>query len=142
MLFIRRRGARSSSRGMQVDSTIEFAVHTGDRCTAMELAGAALRSAGHRVDATPGAIVAESGNRLLTVLLGALVHPSREYRRYELVVSTFGGRSTLTLRHAAPGTAVAGGSIGAARRRAGWHHVTGLVEGALRAAGVLVAPSR
>jgi hypothetical protein len=122
-----------------METTIEFAVHTGDRCTAMELAGAALRSDGHRVDTVPGTIVAESGNRMLTVLLGALVHPSREYRRYELVVSTAGGRSTLTLRHAGHGPAVAGGTIGVARRRARWRHVTGLVEGALRSAGVLVA---
>lgn len=121
-----------------METTIEYSVHTGDRSTAMELAGAALRSAGHRVDALPGTIVAESGNRLLTVLLGALVHPAREYRRYELVVSTDGGRSTLTLRHADHGPAVAGGAIGSSRRREHWRHVTGQVEGALRSAGLLV----
>jgi hypothetical protein len=121
-----------------MEDTIEFAVHTGDRLTAMEVAGSALRTAGHRVDALPGSITATSGNRVLTTLLGAMVHPSREYRRYEVVVSTIGCRSLLTLRHAGNGTAVAGGSIGAARRRAGWQQVTSSVEGALRSAGVLV----
>ncbi|MGU3409918.1 hypothetical protein ACLBWP_07400 [Microbacterium sp. M1A1_1b] len=122
-----------------METTIEYAVHTGDRRTAMELAGAALRTAGHRVEAAPGTIVAESGSRVLTVLLGALVHPTREYRRYELVVSTAGGRSTLTLRHADHGPAVVGGTIGAARRHEHWRRVTGLVEGTLRSAGLLVA---
>ncbi|OIH94604.1 hypothetical protein [Curtobacterium sp. MCBA15_001] len=121
-----------------METTIEYAVHTGDRRTAMELAGAALRSDGHRVDALPGSIVAEAGSRLLTVLLGALVHPGREYRRYELVVSTAGGRSTLTLRHADHGPAVAGGTIGAARRQEHWRRVTGSVERSLRSAGLLV----
>ncbi|KQS14459.1 hypothetical protein ASG04_00835 [Curtobacterium sp. Leaf183] len=123
-----------------METTIEYAVHTGDRSAAMELAGAALRSAGHRVDAAPGTIVAESGSRVLTMLLGALVHPAREYRRYELVVSTAGSRSTLTLRHADHGPAVVGGSIGADRRREHWRRVSRAVEGSLRAAGLLVAP--
>ncbi|WP_144763437.1 hypothetical protein [Curtobacterium sp. 9128] len=120
-----------------METSIEFAVHTADRSTAMELAATALRSAGHHVEAVPGTITASSGSRLWTVLLGALVHPSREYRRYEVVVSTAGGRSLLTLRSAGEGPAVAGGSIGAARRRQRWEHVTGLLERTLRSAGLL-----
>ncbi|WP_420365068.1 hypothetical protein AAEP80_15660 [Curtobacterium sp. L3-7] len=122
-----------------MESMIEFAVHTGDRRTAMELAAAALRSEGHDVVAAPGSITATSGNRFLTVLLGALVHPAKQYRRYEVIVSTAGGRSLLTLRHAGHGPAVAGGSIGAARRRERWHDVVRVLERTLRSAGLLVA---
>ncbi|ROP64175.1 hypothetical protein [Curtobacterium sp. PhB115] len=122
-----------------MDATTEFAVHTGDRCTAMEVAGAALRQAGHHVESTGGTLTATTGNRLLTILLGALVHPSREFRRYELSTTVTGTSTTITLRHSGHGTAVSGGSIGATRRRAAWHEVTSALERALRAAGVLQA---
>ena len=67
-----------------MDTTTEFAVHTGDRCTAMEVAAAALRRTGHHVESTGGTMTATAGSRTLTILLGALVQPAREYRRYEL----------------------------------------------------------
>lgn len=120
-----------------MDATRHFAVHTGDRCTAMEVAGAALRTAGHRVESTGGTLTATTGNRLLTILLGALVHPSREFRQYELSTTVTGTSTTMTLRRTGHGTAVSGGSIGAARRRAAWHEVNAALERALRAAGVL-----
>ncbi|MDM7889049.1 hypothetical protein QUG98_11350 [Curtobacterium sp. RHCJP20] len=125
-----------------MEHTTEYAVHTGDRCTAMEVAGAALRQAGHRVESTGGTITATTGNRLLTILLGALVHPSREFRRYELSTTVTGTSTTLTLRHAQHVTAVSGGSIGAGRRRSAWQQVEATLERALRAAGVLTAPPR
>ncbi|MBF4608805.1 hypothetical protein [Curtobacterium sp. VKM Ac-1393] len=122
-----------------MDTTRHFAVHTGDRCTAMEVAGAALRTAGHRVESTGGTLTATTGNLLLTILLGALVHPAHEFRQYELSTTVTGTATTITLRHTGHGTAVAGGSIGAARRRAAWHDVNSALERALRAAGVLQA---
>ena len=120
-----------------MNTTTEFAVHTGDRCTAMEVAGAALRQAGHHVESTGGTITATSGSRGWTILLGALVHPSREFRRYELSTTVTGTSTTITLRHSGHGTAVSGGEIGAARRHDAWHRTTRLVERALRQAGVL-----
>ncbi|QZQ54490.1 hypothetical protein KZI27_14405 [Curtobacterium sp. TC1] len=122
-----------------MDSRTEFAVHTGDRCTAMEVAGAALRTTGHHVESTGGTLTATTGNRLLTILLGALVHPASEFRRYELSTTVTGTSTTITLRHSGHGTAVSGGSIGASRRRAAWHEVSASVERALRSAGVLQA---
>lgn len=124
-----------------MDTTTEFAVHTGDRCTAMEIAGAALRRTGHRVESTGGTITATTGNRLLTILLGALVHPSREFRRYELSTVVSGASTTITLRHAPHGPAVSGGSIGASRRQASWHQVNTTLERALRSAGLLAGRS-
>ncbi|MCA5924676.1 hypothetical protein [Curtobacterium oceanosedimentum] len=120
-------------------TTTEFAVHTGDRCTAMEVAGAALRRSGHHVVSTGGTLTATTGNRLLTILLGALVHPSREFRRYELSSIVSGASTTIMLRHAGHPTAVSGGSIGASRRRTAWREVTAGLEHALQAAGVLQA---
>ncbi|WIE74765.1 hypothetical protein [Curtobacterium sp. MCSS17_007] len=125
-----------------MEHTTEYAVHTGDRCTAMEVAGAALRETGHRVESTGGTITATTGNRLLTILLGALVHPSREFRRYEVSTTVTGTSTTITLRHAQHGVAVSGGSIGAGRRRSAWRQVEATLERALRAAGVLTAPPR
>ncbi len=93
-----------------MDTTTEFAVHTGDRCTAMEVAGAALRRAGHRVESSGGTITATRGSRALTILLGALVHPAREFRRYELSTIVTGTSTTITLRHSGHGTAVSGGA--------------------------------
>ncbi|WP_144713815.1 hypothetical protein [Curtobacterium pusillum] len=122
-----------------MDTTTEFAVHTGDRCTAMEVAGAALRQAGHHVESTGGTLTATTGSRTLTILLGALVHPSREYRRYELSTTVSGTSTTITLRHSGHGTAVAGGGIGAGRRQTAWRQVNVTLERALRSAGVLVA---
>lgn len=122
-----------------MDATTEFAVHTGDRCTAMEVAGAALRQAGHTVETTAGTLTATTGSRALTILLGALVHPSREFRRYELSTTVSGTATTITLRHAGHGTAVSGGGIGAGRRQTAWQQVNATLEGALRSAGVLVA---
>jgi hypothetical protein len=121
-----------------MDTTTEFAVHTGDRCTAMEVAGAALRQTGHHVESTGGTITATTGNRVLTILLGALVHPSREFRRYELSTTVTGTSTTITLRHSGHGTAVSGGSIGAGRRQHAWRQVNATLERALRSAGVLV----
>ncbi len=125
-----------------METTTEFAVHTGDRCTAMEVAGAALRRIGHRVESTGGTLTATTGNRMLTILLGALVHPSREFRRYELSSTVTGTSTTITLRHAESGTAVSGGSIGAGRRRSAWQQVNAALEHALRSAGVLTGPPR
>jgi hypothetical protein len=125
-----------------MEHTTEYAVHTGDRCTAMEVAGAALRQTGHRVESTGGTITATTGNRLLTILLGALVHPSREFRRYELSTTVTGTSTTITLRHAQHATAVSGGSIGAGRRRSAWQQVEATLERALRTAGVLTTPPR
>ncbi|MBA8991843.1 hypothetical protein FHW23_003121 [Curtobacterium pusillum] len=122
-----------------METTTEFAVHTGDRCTAMEIAGAALREAGHHVESTGGTITATTGSRVLTILLGALVHPSREFRRYELSTTVTGTSTTITLRHSGHGTAVSGGGIGAGRRQAAWRQVNATLERALRSAGVLVA---
>lgn len=122
-----------------MDATTEFAVHTGDRCTAMEVAGAALRRTGHQVESTGGTLTATTGNRVLTILLGALVHPSREFRRYELSTTVTGTSTTITLRHAGHGTAVSGGGIGADRRQSAWRQVNATLERALRSAGVLVA---
>jgi len=122
-----------------MNTTTEFSVHTGDRCTAMEVAGAALRQTGHHVESTGGTITATCGSRVLTILLGALVHPSREFRRYELSTTVTGTSTTITLRHSGHGTAVSGGGIGAARRWTAWHEVNGTLERALRAAGVLQA---
>ncbi|SOC87569.1 hypothetical protein SAMN05660766_1251 [Curtobacterium sp. 314Chir4.1] len=122
-----------------MNTTTEFAVHTGDRCTAMEVAGAALRQTGHHVESTGGTITATSGSRLLTILLGALVHPSREFRRYELSTTVTGTSTTITLRHAGHATAVSGGGIGADRRRSAWQQVNATLERALRSAGVLAA---
>ncbi|MGN8049914.1 hypothetical protein ACTJKO_09505 [Curtobacterium sp. 22159] len=120
-----------------MDATTEFAVHTGDRCTAMEVAGAALRQAGHHVESTGGTITATTGSRMLTILLGALVHPSREFRRYELSTTVSGTSTTITLRHAGHVTAVSGGGIGAGRRQSDWQQVNAMLERALRSAGVL-----
>lgn len=120
-----------------MDTTTEFAVHTGDRCTAMEVAAAALRRTGHHVESTGGTMTATAGSRTLTILLGALVQPAREYHRYELSTVVDGATTTITLRRAGHGTAVSGGSIGANRRRAAWQQVTAAVEDAFRAAGVL-----
>lgn len=125
-----------------METTTEFAVHTGDRCTAMEVAGAALRQAGHRVESTGGTLTATSGSRALTILLGALVHPSRQFRRYELSSTVTGTSTTITLRHAVHGTAVSGGGIGAGRRRSAWQQVNATLERSLRAAGLLTAPPR
>lgn len=124
-----------------MDTTTEFAVHTGDRCTAMEIAGAALRQAGHHVESSGGTITATSGSRVLTILLGALVSPSREFRRYELSTVVSGTSTTITLRHAAHGPAVSGGTIGAGRRQIAWHQVNTTLERALRSAGVLAGRS-
>uniref|UniRef100_A0A942YD35 Uncharacterized protein n=1 Tax=Neobacillus citreus TaxID=2833578 RepID=A0A942YD35_9BACI len=124
-----------------METTVEYAVHTGDRCTAMEVAGAALRQAGHHVESTGGTITATSGNRLLTILFGALVHPSREFRRYELSTTVTGTSTTITLRHSSHGTAVSGGGIGATRRQTAWRQVNQTLERALRSAGVLVTRS-
>jgi len=124
-----------------METTTHFAVHTGDRCAAMEVAGAALRRTGHRVETTGGTITATTGSRFLTILLGALVHPSRQFRRYELSTVVTGTSTTITLRHAGHGTAVAGGEIGALRRRSSWQQVDAALERALRSAGVLVARS-
>jgi hypothetical protein len=120
-----------------MDTTTEFAVHTGDRCTAMEVAAAALRRTGHHVESTGGTMTATAGNRLLTILLGALVHPSREYRRYELSTVVDGAATTITLRRSGHVTAVSGGTIGANRRHAAWQDVTVTLEDAFRSAGVL-----
>ena len=125
-----------------MEHTTEYAVHTGDRCTAMQVAGAALRQTGHRVESTRGTITATTGNRLLTILLGALVHPSREFRRYELSTTVTGTSTTITLRHAQHATAVSGGSIGAGRRRSARQQVEATLERALRGAGVLTTPPR
>lgn len=125
-----------------MEHTTQYAVHTGDRCTAMEVAGAALRQTGHRVESTGGTITATTGNRLLTILLGALVHPAREFRRYEISTTVTGTSTTITLRHAQLGTAVSGGSIGAGRRRSAWQQVEATLERALRTAGVLAGPPR
>jgi len=122
-----------------MDRTTEFAVHTGDRCTAMEVAGAALRQTGHRVESAGGTITATRGSRALTILLGALVHPTREFRRYELSTTVTGTSTTITLRHSGHGTAVSGGGIGAGRRTTAWQQVNATLERALRSAGVLVA---
>ncbi len=122
-----------------MNTTTEFAVHTGDRCTAMEVAGAALRQTGHRVESTGGTITATTGSRMLTILLGALVHPSREFRRYELSTTVTGTSTTITLRHSGHGTAVSGGGIGAGRRQSAWQQVNATLERALRSAGVLAA---
>lgn len=122
-----------------MNTTTEFAVHTGDRCTAMEVAGAALRQTGHRVESTGGTITATTGSRALTILLGALVHPSREFRRYELSTTVTGTSTTITLRHSGHGTAVSGGGIGADRRQSAWRQVNTTLERALRSAGVLAA---
>jgi len=125
-----------------METTTEFAVHTGDRCAAMEVAGAALRRTGHRVETTGGTITATAGSRVLTILLGALVHPSREFRRYELSTTVTGTSTTITLRPAGSGTAVSGGGIGAERRRSAWQQVNAVLERALRSAGVLTGPPR
>ncbi|WJX98806.1 hypothetical protein ACRQ4C_12120 [Curtobacterium sp. SP.BCp] len=121
-----------------MEARTEYAVHTGDRRAAMEVASAALRRSGHEVTTTGGTITARSGSRFLTTLLGALVHPSRQFRHYELSTTVTGASTTITVRPLHHGTAVAGGAIGAERRRAAWRQVTSAVEGALRSAGVLV----
>lgn len=139
MLLQRRRGVPLAlGEGAAMEARTDYAVHTGDRRTAMEVAGAALRRSGHEVTSTGGTITATSGNRFLTILLGALVHPSREFRRYEVSTTVTGTSTTITVRPAGHGTAVAGGTIGTERRRAAWRQVTASVETALRAAGVLV----
>ncbi|MBT2502900.1 hypothetical protein [Curtobacterium sp. ISL-83] len=122
-----------------METTTEYAVHTGDRRTAMEVAGAALRQSGHHVESTGGTLTATAGNRVLTILFGALVHPEREFRRWELSSTVTGASTTITVRPSGHGTAVSGGGIGAERRRAAWHAVNANLEGALRAAGVLVS---
>ena len=122
-----------------METTTEFAVHTGDRCAAMEVAGAALRRTGHRVETTGGTITATAGSRVLKILLGALVHPSREFRRYELSTTVTGTSTTITLRHSGHGTAVSGGEIGAKRRHDAWRSTAAVIERALRQAGVLSA---
>jgi hypothetical protein len=122
-----------------MEATTEFAVHTGDRCTAMEVAAAALRRTGHHVESTGGTLTATTGSRVLTIMLGALVHPSREFRRYELSTTVTGTSTTITLRHADHGTAVSGGGIGAGRRQDAWRQVNSTLERAFRSAGVLVA---
>ncbi|WP_141399096.1 hypothetical protein [Curtobacterium sp. 'Ferrero'] len=121
-----------------MEQRTDYAVHTGDRGTAMEVAGAALRRSGHAVTSTGGTLTATAGSRALTILLGALVHPSRQFRRYEVSTTVTGASTTLSVRATVHGTAVAGGPIGAERRRSAWRQVTGTVETALRAAGVLV----
>jgi hypothetical protein len=121
-----------------METTTDYTVLEVDRCTALELVDSALRAHGHRVVAQDGRLLVASGDRLLTALLGALVRPSRQYRRYELTVSATPEHAVLTLRHADHGAAVVGGMIGANRRRASWQHVSALVETTLRGAGVLL----
>ena len=122
-----------------METTTEFTVLEHDRPTAVEVVAAALRDDGHHVRVDADRITATCGSRFLTVLLGALVPPAREYRRYELDVTSAAGLTVLTLRHAAHGTAVAGGAIGIARKRESWRRTTGVVEGALQGAGLLRA---
>ncbi|PZE68207.1 hypothetical protein [Curtobacterium sp. MCBD17_021] len=121
-----------------METTTEYAVLERDRCTAVDLVDAALRADGHRVVPDTDRLVVSGGDRVLTALLGALVHPTRQYRRYELALTSVPGHAVLTLRHADHGAAVAGGPIGAHRRRAAWHRVTALVEATLHGGGVLL----
>jgi hypothetical protein len=121
-----------------METTTEYAVLEDDRCTAVELVGAALRAEGHRVEPVAGRLVVSGGARVLTALLGALVPPERQYQRYDLDVSSGPGHAVLTLRPAAHGAAVAGGMIGSHRRRAAWHRTTTLLETALHEGGVLL----
>jgi hypothetical protein len=121
-----------------MDARTEYDVHTGDRRTAMEFAGAALRRSGYDVATDGGTIVATSGSRFLTIMLGALVRPSLQFRRYEVSATVNGTSTTVTVRPLGHGTAVAGGAIGTERRRTAWRDVNGVVEGALRSAGVLL----
>lgn len=121
-----------------METTTEYTVRDGDRCTAVELAGAALRAEGHRVEAVDGRLVVTGGARVLTALLGALVPPTRQYQRYDLELSEAPGQAVLTLRPADHGAAVAGGIIGANRRRAAWQRTTTLIETTLHEGGVLL----
>jgi hypothetical protein len=121
-----------------METTTEYAVREHDRCTAVELVGTALRADGHRVAHGVDRLVVSGGDRVLTALLGALVHPTRQYRRYELALSSTPAHAVLTLRHADHGAAVAGGPIGARRRHEAWHRTAALVEASLLAGGVLL----
>ncbi|PZE85087.1 hypothetical protein [Curtobacterium sp. MCBD17_032] len=121
-----------------METTTEYAVREDDRCTAVELVGSALRADGHRVAHRHDGLLVSGGDRVLTALLGALVHPARQYRRYEVALSSVPGHAVLTLRHADHGAAVAGGPIGARRRRAAWHRTAALVEASLHEGGVLL----
>ncbi len=137
MLTLAGRGSVRERRGHAMETTTEFTVLEHDRRAAVEAVTAGLRGAGHHVHAEADRITATCGSRFLTALLGALVHPAREYRRYELDVASAAGRTVLTLRHTAHGTAVAGGAIGIARKRESWRRTSGVVEGALQGAGLL-----
>jgi hypothetical protein len=121
-----------------METTTEYTVLEHHRCTAVELVDAALRAHGHRVVPEDGRLLVAAGDRLATALLGAFIRPSRQYRRYEVVLSSIPGHAVLTLRHADHGVAVVGGMIGANRRRAAWHHVAALVETTLHGGGVLL----
>jgi hypothetical protein len=121
-----------------METTTEYAVREHDRCTAVELVDTALRADGHRVAHGVDRLVVSGGDRVLTALLGALVHPTRQYRRYELALSSTPAHAVLTLRHADHGAAVAGGPIGARRRHEAWHRTAALVEASLHAGGVLL----
>jgi hypothetical protein len=137
MLTLADRGSVRGRRGHAMETTTEFTVLEQDRRAAVEVVAAALRTAGHHVHVGADRVTATCGSRFLTALLGALVHPAREYRRYELDVASRAGRTVLTLRHAAHGTAVAGGAIGIARKRESWRRTSGVVEGSLQDAGLL-----
>ncbi|PYY37234.1 hypothetical protein [Curtobacterium sp. MCBD17_030] len=121
-----------------METTTEYTVLEHHRCTAVELVDAALRAHGHHVVTESGRLVVVAGDRIATALFGAFVRPARQYRRYEVALSATPGHAVLTLRHAGHGAAVAGGMIGAKRRREAWHHVTALVETTLHGGGVLL----
>jgi len=121
-----------------METTTEYTVLEHHGCTAVELVDTALRAVGHRVASGEGRLLVTAGNPVMTVLLGALVHPSRQYRRYELALTTAPGHAVLTLRHAGHGAAVVGGMIGANRRREAWRRIAGLVETTLHGGGVLL----
>ncbi|GAA1494656.1 hypothetical protein [Curtobacterium herbarum] len=121
-----------------METTTEYTVLEHHRCTAVELVDAALRAHGHRVVSADGLLAVASGNRLATALLGALVRPAQQYRRYEVALSATPGHAVLTLRHADHGAAVVGGMIGANRRREAWHRVASLVETTLHGGGILL----
>jgi hypothetical protein len=121
-----------------METTTEYTVLEHHRCTAVELVDAALRADGHRIVTEDQRLVVAAGNPVMTMLLGALVRPSRQYRRYELALTSTPGHAVLTLRHAHHGAAVVGGMIGANRRREAWHRVAALVEATLHGGGVLL----
>ena len=121
-----------------METTSEYTVLEHDRHTAVELIDAALRADGHRVVTEGGRLVVAAGDRIATALLGVVVRPSRQYRRYEVALSATPGHAVLTLRHADHGAAVVGGMIGARRRHEAWHRVAALVERTLHDGGVLL----